>query len=269
MATRDGRQNADTQPQRTNGGLWRLLFLVATPGAVALAVFATYVLRLQMTETAEPRLVAAEEDVRHLSAERDTLAQRIVDAQTALDAAEQEKVSSKQRANEERERATQLQAELEQLRRLADGFDVLEVFPEARRFVWDSPIGLENSGIVKRAVFTGPPVWLTVIYVNDTVQRVKPDVIVWVLNKDGVVLHTYTDTWLISSLLPGEEKEKRAPCSFAMPESLVFSRWARMGWDIEPAYVVAVGSKYSYDKLMERTKAEIERLNAGRAEEGE
>lgn len=115
---------------------------------------------------------------------------------------------------------------------------------------------------MKRVTFTGGvPPRLTVRYVNDTVQRVKPDVIVWVLNKDGVVLYKYTDEWLVYSLDPGEEKEKADRCAFMMPGALVFSRWARIGWDTRPAWILAVGSKYSYDKLIEKTTAELERLN--------
>jgi len=140
-------------------------------------------------------------------------------------------------------------------------YDFRTVFPAAVDFQYGKWIRLADSGIVKSVYFAHGGS-AKIKYLNDTTQRVKPDIVVWVLNKDGVVLWEQTDSWLMDSMEPEGSHENGARYRFAIDESLAFSKWARFAWDLKPRYILAVGSKYSYDKLMKRTMDEVRRLNA-------
>ncbi len=140
-------------------------------------------------------------------------------------------------------------------------YDVVKVFPDAVKFQYDRRIELLGSGIVKEVRFSRARGKIELSYLNGTDQRVKPDVTVWVLNKDGVVLYKFTDVWVFSSVDPQQRHNVTKGFEFKIPEELVFSRWARVGWDREPAYIIAVGSKYACEKLLYRTTSELDRLN--------
>lgn len=132
------------------------------------------------------------------------------------------------------------------------------VFPEAVPFAYGAWLSL-NRGLVSQIKFTSTAAYAR--YENASAQRVKPDVIIWLLNSDGVVLEKLTDTWLFESIKPGQSYQQSWSFFCSMPEELVFSKWARVAWDPNPAYVIVAGSKSAYDELLSRARTEIKRLN--------
>lgn len=158
-----------------------------------------------------------------------------------------------------------LMREVSELRRkvaaadAAEIYSVRRVFPEAVPFKYGAWLRVEGSDLVRQVKFSQGRA--EAVYANRSEQRIKPNVTIWVLNRDGVVLDKLEDSWLIDSMGPGESHEKSWDLFPHMPEALVFSKWAHLGWDDRPAYVLVTGSKYDCDRLLNRTRAELERLN--------
>ena len=97
---------------RTDQVPWKLIFLVVTPAAVMLAVFATYVLRPQMTEQAKARLAAAEEIAQRSTAAQDALEQRAAEIETALARSQEGETLADERAYKAEQEVIRLRAEL-------------------------------------------------------------------------------------------------------------------------------------------------------------
>ncbi|MFH0965101.1 MAG: hypothetical protein V2A58_13970 [Planctomycetota bacterium] len=154
-------------------------------------------------------------------------------------------------------------------------YDIRALLPGIKPYVEGAPIVFERSGIVKEVIFTNsaPVVFdrsgipkgaiptLTrdsrtvtgrILLRNDGQDRVKPDVRLFILNKDGVVLDRYVDEWLVSSLSPEEEYRAEFTLLLRMPDDFAFSRWASEGWDERPVWVFAAGSTYTWEKLREK-----------------
>ncbi len=150
---------------------------------------------------------------------------------------------------------------------IQDEYNVLSIFPTAVEFQYDRWTSIKGADIVKEVYFSSKDKQARVKYLNDTEQRIKPDVIIWVLNKDGVVLNKFADSWILKTMSPGEKCERRWKYSLKpnidISDELAFSRWARSIWDAKPGYIMAVGSKYAYDKLIEKTKKEIKKCTQG------
>jgi len=143
---------------------------------------------------------------------------------------------------------------------IPDEYDVLSIFPGSVAFQYGTWIDLPKSGIVKQVQFLrGGKVKAK--YVNETEQRVKPDIIIWVLNKDGIIIWEGTDAWLMSSMDPEDEYEQSWSCAFHIDPKFAFSKWAQYAWDLEPRFILVVGSKYAYKKLMKRTLERVVQLN--------
>jgi len=140
-------------------------------------------------------------------------------------------------------------------------YDLKALYPSAVDFGYGKWIDLPDAGIVKQVHFSRDG-RAKIRCLNETTQRVDPDIVVWVLNRDGVVLWGAKGSWPMGSVEPGSTQEKDTSYRFAIDKSLAFSKWARLGWDLRPRYILAVGSKRSYDKLMERTMDEVRRLSA-------
>lgn len=95
---------------------------------------------------------------------------------------------------------------------------------------------------------------------NTMHDRVKPDLKVLVLNRDGVILLSHSENWLIDSLDFNQTHTAKITAPLCFPPSLVFSRWAVLAWDAVPKYAVAVGSKTSYDAMLNSLRNESKRL---------
>ncbi|GEM_PF-5638610 len=145
-----------------------------------------------------------------------------------------------------------------------EGYTVSSALPEVVDFAFDTQIPMPSSGIVKRVIFSSQP-YVDAHYLNDTEQRVKPDVIVWVLNREGVVIWEGEDSWVADAMDPEQEYKKSWNYALQINPTFAFSRWAREpgGWDLKPAHIMAVGSKYAFDQLVSRVVKKVESLNRG------
>lgn len=95
---------------------------------------------------------------------------------------------------------------------------------------------------------------------NLTHDKVKPDVQVLILNKDGVIVFKHSESWLINTLDYNQSKTVYVDKQIQFPSSLVFSKWALLGWDIKPKYALCVGSKTAYDRLKQNLVNEFSRI---------
>jgi hypothetical protein len=116
-----------------------------------------------------------------------------------------------------------------------------------------------NKGLVSWIDLSGDEYsWIHLL--NPTEDKVKPDVHIFVLNRDGVVILEHRENWRWDTL----DFNKTYTCGtkkrFEFPEALVFSKWGAIGWDIEPAYVLCVGSKTSYDNLVEQIVSQLRNI---------
>lgn len=96
---------------------------------------------------------------------------------------------------------------------------------------------------------------------NPTQDKVKPDVNIFILNKDGVIIFEYSDSWSVDALDFNQSQTIDVISQFAFPGSLAFSKWAVIGWDISPAYALCVGSKTTYDHIKEHITSELKNIS--------
>jgi hypothetical protein len=102
-----------------------------------------------------------------------------------------------------------------------------------------------NKGVLERIDLVGGRLYLR----NLTNDKVKPDVGVLILNADGVIILQHWETWLLLTLKPNESYVAHFPREIRFPESLVFSKWGALGWNIVPKYALCVGSRAEFDRL--------------------
>lgn len=113
-----------------------------------------------------------------------------------------------------------------------------------------------QSGIVDYIDLSNKKLYLH----NRTRDRVKPDLHVLILNKDGVILLSHSESWAFNTLDYGKYNVSEIMGRLTFPRSLIYSRWAVLGWDITPKYAMVVGSRISYNELLNMLHNESQRL---------
>ena len=94
---------------------------------------------------------------------------------------------------------------------------------------------------------------------NATDHRVKPDLWIFILNKDGVILLEHRESWLFKSLDYQEDHKVTFGEKLHFPaRPLVFSRWAQWGWDMTPRFALCLGSKTGLSQIKEALQKEME-----------
>ena len=157
-----------------------------------------------------------------------------------------------------------LQNESQRLRKtppeqLNISYSITDILPEAMRFEYDSRIPIFDSDIVESITFSSNIV--SIYYYNKTDMRIKPLIKGYVFNADGVTIGTFSDIWQVMDLAPGQSYSETIRLQFNIPDELVFSRWASVAYNIEPAYFVLAGSSEQYDEMANRAEKRIWELN--------
>lgn len=138
-------------------------------------------------------------------------------------------------------------------------YELKEVLPEAQRFQFDKELLIDDSSIVESLRFGKRGVEIK--YRNRTGMRIKPNIMGHVFNRDGVIIGSFRDTWHWFALDPDERETKTKGLALRVPDELVFSRWARVAYDEEPAWFLCAGSSRKFDELVKREQARIRELN--------
>lgn len=129
----------------------------------------------------------------------------------------------------------------------------LNVLTNAVKFQLNTPLSPKNSGIIKSVVFKSSGQAEMTLY-NNSEMRVKPYFVVWVFNKNWLVIHRHFDAWLFDSIDPYKKRPETWGYAFNVSEDLLFFRYLSRPLDLKPAYVLAAGSKYAHDKIIKQLK---------------
>jgi len=140
----------------------------------------------------------------------------------------------------------------------AAGAIFLSVLTNAVKFQLNAPISPKNSGIVESVVFRSSGQAEMTLF-NQSEMRVKPYFVIWVFNKNWLVIHRHFDAWLFDSIDPYKKRPEIWGYAFDIKEDLLFFRYLSRPVDLEPAYVLVAGSKYSHDKIIKQLKETISR----------
>lgn len=111
---------------------------------------------------------------------------------------------------------------------------VKEQFPNAMEFAY-SELDI-NKGVIKSIEFDKYKCNLTLKNTDDSKKDV--DVMVLVLNEDGVILWQKTEYWLMSSLEPGQKYTADWDFKPSIPVELEFSKYASIS--SAPKWVVVL-----------------------------
>jgi len=130
-------------------------------------------------------------------------------------------------------------------------YSLKDLVPEVVSFSFGTDIPIENSVVVKSLSFSQSRVVIS--YHNQSEMRIKPNIGGYIFNKDGVIIASFQDEWIVSSLSPDGREQVSRRLSFGIPDELVFSRWAHATYDLEPAWFFFAGSSRQYDDLKQRT----------------
>lgn len=160
----------------------------------------------------------------------------------------------KQRLEEELQKVRALPSEV-----LNYPYDIKTLLPEAIPLLFEQTIQIPNSTIVESILFSNR---VTISYRNKSDMRIKPNIMAYVLNKDGVIIGSFRDSWSFQSLAPGQQEQVETSVYLHVPDELVFSRWAPFAYDKKPAWLLVAGSSKAFDELVERTTNTVRSLNA-------
>jgi hypothetical protein len=142
-------------------------------------------------------------------------------------------------------------------------YEIKDILPEVQPFSFEVAIPISRSQIVESVIFSQfSETKVRIRYLNRGAMRVKPNVMGYVFNKDGVILGSFEDSWLFSSLAPGEREEVSVSISFQVPDEFVFSRWATCVYDEKPAWFLFAASSKQFDELVERSASRLRALKA-------
>jgi len=117
---------------------------------------------------------------------------------------------------------------------VAFGQTVKDNFPNAVEFYY-SELDIKK-GVVKSIEFDKYKCNLTLKNTYDSKKDV--DLLILVLNDDGVILWHETEYWLVSSIEPGQKFVKDWDFKPALPVALEFSKYSKM--DLTPTWVVVL-----------------------------
>ena len=166
-------------------------------------------------------------------------------------------------------RATELHRESDIRLAIREEFPLSQAVLSESKVIGDSSYVQVERGVVRSIsmVKTGNTHMCEEILLhNPTEDKVKPDFHVIIMNRDGVIIFTHAENWLLQTIGPHESHRVRVRESMEFPRSLAFSKWALLGWDIAPAYALCAGSKTSYDQLRDDLQREARRLRTSISE---
>jgi hypothetical protein len=132
-------------------------------------------------------------------------------------------------------------------------YSLSEIIPEVVRY--GRTIDTSKLSDVVAGVSFSTAGGCTIHYNNRTPVRIKPDVAIYVFNKDGVILSTLKDSWSFSSLDPGEKDDESVGGTISFPsEEMMFSRWSNVCFDDRPAWVWFAGSQVAVNNMRSRVR---------------
>ena len=127
---------------------------------------------------------------------------------------------------------------------------VQRLFPDAIPFQAQKQPQPINENVVKSITIGADEI--SILYSNDSGVPVKPNLMIWVMNDDGVILDKLRDSWTFFTLKPGATKEKSFKISPSIDERLRFSQSFK--WDEKPSWIVVFPTREGIDKATARLR---------------